>query len=324
MPIITKINPSKTKTITFYVLHLPLLLIALGVLAVTALVSSAVTPEPSRDESVEQPLGYVLGDDDDEDEDSGDDDSDDDKREDDKEDEDRDNDEDEDENEDEDSEEDVDEDDDGEDEDDNGEEESEDDDGDDNKTKTQEKIQNDDGTYSVVKTETEGDKVKVESKTYDTQGNLIKEEKHEGSDEGFESETEDSSGNKLKIRVQDTKALIKREGVTGLDNFPLYIDETDGSVYVQTPNGEVRLGMMPQSIVEKAESLEDVDSVIDVELESESDDKVEFKLKTKKAKKLFGVFEVDIPNTVYFDAQDGEQLRSEQTFITKVLDFLSF
>ena len=104
----------------------------------------------------------------------------------------------------------------------------------------------------------------------------------------------------------------------------MYVDETDGSVYVQTPKGDVRLGMMPQSIVEKAESLEDVDIVSDVELESDSDDKLEFKLKTSSSERLLGVFKLDIPTTVYFDAQDGEQTRSEQTFITKVLDFLSF
>ena len=58
-------------------------------------------------------------------------------------------------------------------------------------------------------------------------------------DEGLEIETEDTAGNKLKVRMEKNKVLIKSEGVGGLDNFPLFLDETDGKVYVQTPQGDV-------------------------------------------------------------------------------------
>ncbi|MFZ5424291.1 MAG: hypothetical protein ACOZAO_00670 [Patescibacteria group bacterium] len=328
-----KNNPSKTKTtITFYMLHLPVLLVVLGVLAFSALVSFKALPKKSEDSLSEQPLGYVLGDDDDEKESKEDN-----KHEDDKDDDEDDNKDEDDDKDDEDEDKDEDKDDDRDDDKDEDEDDDKDDDNDfenefelevedelENKVKTQNRIQNSDGTYSIVKTETEGDKVKIESKTYDASGKLIREEKHEGSDEGFESETEDSTGNKLKIRVQDTETLIKKEGISGLQNFPLFVNEADGSVYVQTPKGDVKLGVMPQAIIEKAESSEDVDDIEEVELETDAEDKLEFKLKTKKAEKLFGIFELEIPSTVYYDAQDGEELRSEKTFITRVLDFFSF
>lgn len=307
VPTIKKVHSSKNSTLTFYVFHLPILMLLIGILASSALVTSKLTSKTFRKSSTEQSFGYVLGDDSDEDDDKEDDKN-----------EDREDNEDDDDQENKENENEL--------------EQEEDDDNDDgkgervgeNKIKTQQRVQNSDGTYYFTKTETEGNKVKIETKTYDASGKLLKEEKHEGDDEGFESETENSSGNKLKIRVQDTEALIKREGVTGLDNFPLYLDENDGSVYVETPNGQVKLGVMPQSIIEKAEDLDTVDSVEDVELESETEDKLEFKLKTKSAEKLFGIFNVEIPATLYFDAQNGEQLRSEQTFMNKVLSFFSF
>ncbi len=188
----------------------------------------------------------------------------------------------------------------------------------------------------MVKRETEGDKVKIETKTYDASGKLLKEEKSEGSDEGIETETEDSAGNKLKVRMENNKVLIKSEGVGGLDNFPLFLNEADGNVYVQTPQGDVMLGVMPQAILDKATASDDIDSVEEIEIESEPEDdsneesneedaaKLEFRLKTNKTQKLFGVVELEIPSTVYYDTQTGELLRSEQSFLNKILDMLSF
>lgn len=305
----------KNNSVTFYVFHLPLLLLLLGILTISSFVTAWMLPKSTSTDSNQQSAGVVLGDDSDEDDTDNGDNADDHKDEDEDKDEyDDKNDEETDDNDSEDTEDEEEL---------EAEFEVEDEDSSyENKTKTQERVQNANGTYSMIKTETEGDKLKIETKTYDAYGKLISEEKHEASDEGFESETEDASGNKLKVRVQNTETLIKREGLTGLNNFPLYIDETDGSVYVDTPKGEVKLGVMPQAIIEKAEENDDIDSVEEIEIES--DDTTEYSLKVTKVEKLFGVFALEIPSTVYFDAQNGEQVRKEQTFINKVIDFLSF
>lgn len=310
-------NNNSSSGIILYAFHLHLLLLVLGFFAITGLVSSKLLTKTSAETTNGQSLGYILGDDDeeeDEDEDENENET-----------------EDDDENENEgydDNNADADEDeaeDEGSDDSNEDEYEFEDDeDEDDNKSKTQERVQNSDGTYSIVKTETEGDKIKIETKTYSAAGKLLKEEKHEGSDEGIESETEDSSGNKLKVKVTDTNTLIKNEGVTGLSKFPLYINELDGSVYVETPTGDVKLGVMPQAVVDKASLMADVDSIESVEIESADDDNLEFKISTKHSEKLFGIFKLEIPSDVYFDAQSGEQTHSEQTFFNKVLAFLSF
>lgn len=314
---------------TFYVFHLPVLLLIVAVFVLSTFISSKLTNKVTKEQKASdaKELSYILGDDDesedeDEDEDeSKDGDSDDeDENKDENEDEDEDKEEDEENEDTDDLDEDLNE----------IEEEDELEDEDTSKNKTEERVQNNDGTYSIIKKELENDKTKIETKTYDAFGKLLKEEKYEGSDEGIESETEDSSGNKLKVRVEDNKILIKSEGVTGLDNFPLFLDKADGNIYVQTQNGEVKLGVMPQAILEKAESSDDIDSIEEIEIESDDDSgdddtsKLEFRLKANKSEKLLGLFELEIPATVYYDAQTGEYLRSERSFINNILAFLSF
>ena len=316
----TKEKSAHVSGVVFYVLHLPILLLVLSVFSISAFVTSKIANKTVNDQEslASTDSSPVLGDED-EDDNEGEDEEE-------NEDESDDNDENEDSDEDEDEDEDEDKDD---------EDEAKDEDDDDenvSKTKTQERVQNNDGSYSVVKHEIEGDKVKIETKTYDASGNLLKEEKSEGSDEGIETETEDSDGNKLKVRMENNKVLIKSEGVGGLDNFPLFLDETDGNVYVQTPQGDVMLGVMPQAILDKATASDDIDSVEEIEIESEPEDeseeedstKLEFRLKTNKTEKLFGVVELEIPATVYYDTQTGELLRSEQSLLNKILDMFSF
>lgn len=302
------------KSLTFYVLHLPVLLLILGVFALTTFVSNRTFSNRFSNPDVLSSGSGEDGDDDDdedetdvdEDEDEGDDDDGDD--EDNSGSDSNDDDEDEDELE---VEDDLDE---------NDEDETE--------IKTEQKITNSDGSYSIVKKETEGDKTKIEVKTFSVFGKLLSEEKYEGSDEGIESETEDSTGNKLKIRLENNKVLIKSEGVTGLNNFPLIKDAADGSIYVRTPNGDIKLGVMPQAIIEKAQNSDGIDVIEEVEIEdaedSEEDDDLEFRLETKKSQKLFGVFKLEIPSTFFYDAQSGEYLRSYQPIISQILDFLSF
>ncbi len=314
----------KSKSIVLYVLHLPILLLLLGFLGISTFISTKASADKG---SV---LSSGSSNDDDEDEDKDEDKNDDE----DSDDNDSDEDEDSDDNDNDNNNKDEDND-----EDDNKDEienelEIEDESDDDfiasTKQKSEEKVQNADGTYSIVKKEIEGDKIKIESKTYNSFGKLVKEEKSESSDEGIETESEDSDGNKLKVRVENSKVLIKSEGTKGLTNFPLFLDEADGNVYVQTPKGEVMLGVMPQTILDKIALSDDVATVSEIEIESEENDdssedmKLEYKVNAKKSEKLFGVINLELPSVAYYDTQTGDLLRTDKTIITKILDFFSF
>ena len=159
----TNDKSSYPSSVTFYVLHLPVLLLVLSVFSISAFVTSRVANKATGGkETIKGKDEPVVGDEDSDDEEENeneDKDEDEDKDKDD--DEDRDEDEDENENEDKDENED----------DERDEDESEDS----SKSKTQERVQNSDGSYSLIKQEIEDDKVKTETKTYDASGNLISE-----------------------------------------------------------------------------------------------------------------------------------------------------
>lgn len=365
-----KKSSKKDFSVTFYVFGLPVLLLLIGVFAVSALASSRITSQRlsaiSKEGSVLSKGSGGEGDDDKED----------------------------DEGEDNDSGRDSDNDDDNNDESDSGPGSKNDSSSKPAKiesssnNKSEERVVNDDGTVSVVKTKEKDGRLKYEVKTYDTSGNKISVEKYESKDGEEKSrvsaydelgnkisdvrlETEDgkevelrvkeggtelsrvrfdvekqelvvksesddasedeSAENKLRIRLDGNNFLLTRQGVDALSKFPLTVDDASGAIFVQTPVGEVRLGVMPDTIVEKAKASDDIDDVSGVELESNNASvntsdaaPLEFKLAGTKSAKLLGLFNLQIPSTVVYDAQTGSFLRSERAFVTRVLDLFSF
>ena len=214
-------------------------------------------------------------------------------------------------------------------------------------------------------TETKDGETKSESKTYDTNGNTLTEVKLESKDgkklelktkqngteskvkfdaekQELEIETEDNeiddddanelnetenTESKLKIKVVGDSFEISRKGINAQSKFPLVVDETTGAIFVKTPNGEVKLGAMPDTIVEKAKTSSNLDTVDSVELDDsvdETDDTIEFTLTGTKSQNLFGVFEMQIPTTVTYDANTGEFIKSDQTLTNRIIDLFSF
>ncbi len=126
----------------------------------------------------------------------------------------------------------------------------------------------------------------------------------------------------MRVRLSENNFIISKNGADVLSRFPLTVDDETGDIYVQTPKGEVLLGIMPDAIVEKAQSSDDIDEVETLELETE--DNLEYKLTGTKSGDLLGIFAIQIPSTLVYDADTGEFLRMEdQTILTKLLNFLS-
>lgn len=132
----------------------------------------------------------------------------------------------------------------------------------------------------------------------------------------------------LKIKLAGENFTLTRKGVDATSKFPLVVDDVTGRIFVQTPAGEITLNVMPDTILEKAQASEDIDTITDIELTAANDanasDQLEFTLTGTKSQKLLGIFELQVPSVVVYDAQTGEFIKSEQSFITKVLDLFSF
>jgi len=132
----------------------------------------------------------------------------------------------------------------------------------------------------------------------------------------------DDEANSLIIKTSGNNFVLTRGGINALSNFPITIDDETGQTFVKTPNGNIELKVMPDSIVERAQLAATI--VGDEDLELSSGDELEYRLAGAKSEKLLGIFQVKIPSQLIYSAETGELLKSEQGFITKVLDLFSF
>lgn len=130
--------------------------------------------------------------------------------------------------------------------------------------------------------------------------------------------------NKLKIKALGNNFRLERAGIGVLTNFPLTVNDDTGEVFVQTPAGEVNLKAMPDTIVQKARLADKIDEVDEVTLASEETAELEYVLSGTKAEKLLGVFNLQIPVQLVYDAQAGEFVKSNQSFVSRLLDLFSF
>ncbi|OGC76135.1 hypothetical protein A2619_02135 [candidate division WWE3 bacterium RIFOXYD1_FULL_39_9] len=226
--------PKNNKSVTFYVLQLPIILLFLLMMAVTGYFtvdSSAKLASPTT-------LSSVLGDDDEEDDNSGEsEDDDEDDEEDDNSGDDNDSDDDEDEDRDEENEEnddsdsddnDIEDEDEDEfeneledesDDDDEDELESELEDEDEREFETKQVIQNADGTRTEITRKVKGNEIKIEVITYGIFGNKIKEEKFEQDEDGQQEAKvkiytlNGEQASELKLKTEDGKLELKvKEG----------------------------------------------------------------------------------------------------------------
>ena len=197
----------------------------------------------------------------------------------------------------------------------------------------------------VEKYENEEGKEKARVKTYDETGTKLTDlefKTEDGKEIEFrvkEGETElsrvkfDARDQKLVIRTDDEKNsltiktkgenfILTRGGINALSNFPITIDDETGQVFVETPNGNVELKTMPDSIIERAQLAGTLVGDEDLELESEND--LEYRLTGARSERLLGIFQINIPAQLIYSAETGAFLKSDQGFVAKILDLFSF
>ncbi len=131
---------------------------------------------------------------------------------------------------------------------------------------------------------------------------------------------------RVRIRTSQNDFVISREGINATSKFPISVDDATGNVFVKTPAGDVQLKAMPDTIVQKAQASDDLDTVEDVGLNTQTDKttNLEYVVTGTKSEKLFGAFTLNIPSSLIYDAQTGGFVRNDQGFVTRILDLFSF
>ena len=140
--------------------------------------------------------------------------------------------------------------------------------------------------------------------------------------------------NTLRIKVSDPGFNLIKGNANALVKFPLVVDEETGEVFVTTPNGQIRLGIMPDAIVERARAAQNLRDVVQLEVvpgssveESSTvlnDTNLEYLVTGAKSERLLGMFSINIPQVLRYDAQNATLLEAKQTIAFKLLDLLSF
>ncbi|MEK7595397.1 MAG: hypothetical protein AAB443_02305 [Patescibacteria group bacterium] len=141
-----------------------------------------------------------------------------------------------------------------------------------------------------------------------------------------DDDNEASSESRLRIRLNQNNFVVSRQGVDALSKFPMSVDDATGKIFVKTPSGDVELKAMPDSVVQRAQASDDLDSVGGVSLDSQINQpkNLEYVVTGTKSEKLLGLFTLNIPSSLVYDASTGTFVRNDQGFVSRILDLFSF
>lgn len=209
-------------------------------------------------------------------------------------------------------------------------------------------ITKDGKTYVTAKT-VEGDKITIEQKIYDADGNLLDTKitvkdappsREKDTTQTVEKTVTPIVTKKplptatLKLTPTIAEEIgteaeeVKQENNTERKistyvqtNYPTYVSSQSGNLVVQTSSGDREMKISPDDIVTKAQFL-GMDVVAIVKIEGEADN-LTYQVTGSKIKKLLGFYEVYLPTTFIYNTQTGGLVKTEQSGWTKLADKLS-
>lgn len=174
----------------------------------------------------------------------------------------------------------------------------------------------------------------------------------EGQDDQVQEERPLGDGEKIMLPGLETEVRVKGEKFVIVDGdseaetkFPLSVDLETNELVVTTPSGVKRVAVLPSQAIENMLRVGKVDVIIppsddnasptpNTNLESgNTEDQIEideengtlvYKLHGVSKQKFLGVLNVDIPRTVISNAENGEIIDIQQSFIDRIIDLLSF
>lgn len=140
-------------------------------------------------------------------------------------------------------------------------------------------------------------------------------------------------------RTETNDFSIKKNGAKAKTHFPLSINPLTKELTVTTPSGVKVVAVLPdqavQNILQKRilNSIEEVsESASDTATASSSaqttltelNGEAVFKVKGFSNKKVVGLIPVSFAKTVFVSAEDGDIVKTDETFLSKILETVSF
>lgn len=151
--------------------------------------------------------------------------------------------------------------------------------------------------------------------------------------EGMEEEVleikERADKNQIKVRVAGNEFVVEKDKVSAATKLPLSVNLKTNELTVTTPAGEKTVTVLPDQAVKNML----VQNVIDqtgtapeeaVKLTATREGVLAYEIPGTKKKRFLGFLPVSISKTAVVSAETGELLKTQQTLLSQVLDFLSF
>lgn len=130
---------------------------------------------------------------------------------------------------------------------------------------------------------------------------------------------------KVSVKSLDDQFELEQEGsvLKVKSALPLSVSSETNEITITTPDGEKNINVLPQVAVDDVFATGVISSAEKVELQTQDDGSVVYKVDGSDTKKLFGFIEIKIPKTIKVSVDSGLVVGIEQSFSSKLLNLLS-
>ncbi len=160
----------------------------------------------------------------------------------------------------------------------------------------------------------------VSSKTIETKS---KERIKNNEDEDEDDKDVDKKELKIESEFEQETESVLSDGTVNKFKLKFKQKTVNGKTIVETASGEVEVENSPDDAVNSLVEDGILDTPVSFEVKTNNNNKVEFEFQGVDAKKLLGLFELNLPKTVTVDSETGEVVDIKQTVWTKFLSLLS-
>lgn len=187
----------------------------------------------------------------------------------------------------------------------------------------------DDGSRKVeiekdnVKFKFEQENGEVKLKVENEEGKEV--EDHDDEREELEDELEEEE---IEIATEDGELIIKQNGVRARTNFPLSINPETKEFIITTPAGEKSVSVLPDEAIQNMFeqgfiATRSGESAQSLEI-SVHNGNVVYKMKTEREHNFLGFIPLVTPQTILVSAQTGQAITQTQSWLSGLVDLLSF
>jgi hypothetical protein len=176
-----------------------------------------------------------------------------------------------------------------------------------------------------VKKEISSGRIKIDpiitvKRSENTENETEVEDENETEDE---DSIEDADDNEVETEFEQESETASSDGTVNKFKLKIKTRTVAGKTIIETASGEMEVENSPEEAVNSLVENEVLDTPTSFEAKTNDNNKVEFEVQGIEAKKLLGLFAVNLPKTVTVDAETGEVTSSNQNVWTRFLSLLS-